>query len=131
MGEHTVDRSRVFTLPLGLPRIEHATTFVLIQPGTSRFFWLQSTELPHVGMFVVEARTIFPGYPEHQVRQALGYCDLERDEEVAVLAICRIPHEPEPATVNLQAPIGLGLRSRRGGQVLLYGTDLTIDMPLR
>jgi flagellar assembly factor FliW len=131
-GQIEVPRAQVISFPLGLAGFEAATTFALLElEGGSKFRWLQGLESPEVGFVVVEAQRVVPDYPVDQVRRSLEFCELERDEEIVVLAICRIPPAPETATVNLQAPIGIGLRSRRGAQVLLRETTLTFAMPLR
>ncbi len=122
--------SQVIHLPLGLPGFPDATGFVLIEhrPG-SRFRWLQAIAAPDVAFVVIDVAAFMPDYPFADVRHALGFCDLEPDEQLAVLAICFVPAAPQDPTANFKAPIGIGLRSRRGGQVLLHASGLEMQMP--
>jgi len=130
-GEIEVSTSVLFSLQFGMPGFETATTFVLVELRTgSRFRWLQSVEIPDLGFIVVDAREVYPDYPIELVRRAIAFCDIDADEEIVALALCRIASDPEPPTVNLLAPIGLGLRSRRGAQILLHEAELTMTMPL-
>lgn len=122
----------MLSFPLGIAGFEDATTFALVEiRAGSRFRWLQSLEYADVGFVVVEAARIVDGYPVDQVREGLEFCEIEADENVVALAICRVPPAPADATVNLQAPIGIALRSRRGAQVLLRESGMTMAMPLR
>jgi flagellar assembly factor FliW len=130
-GEIDVPPSQVIHLPLGLPGFPDAKAFVLVEhrPG-SKFRWLQATHAPDIAFIVVDVASFMPEYPFADVRHALAFCDLEPDEELAVLAICCVPAPPGEPTANLKAPVGIGLRSRRGGQVLLHGSGLEMDVPL-
>lgn len=130
-GEIQVSPSVLFSLKFGMPGFESATTFVLVELRSgSRFRWLQSVDIPDLGFIVVDATEVFPGYPVPLVRRAIAFADIDPDEEVVALAVCRIPSGDEPATANLLAPIGLGLRSRRGAQILLHDDSLSMSMPL-
>ena len=129
-GEIDAPPSQVIRLPLGLPGFPDAKGFVLIEhrPG-SRFRWLQAITAPDLAFVVIDVAAFMPDYPFADVRHALGFCDLEPDEELAVLAICFVPPPPQEPTANFQAPLGIGLRSRRGAQVLLHATGLEMQMP--
>ncbi len=131
-GTIAVPRELVLSFPLGIAGFEDATTFALVEIRAGlRFRWLQSLEHPDLGFVVVEAATIVNGYPLDQVRKGLEFCEIEHGEHVVALAICRVPNEPDEPTVNLQAPLGIALRSRRGAQVLLRESGMTMAMPLR
>lgn len=130
-GDFEVGEERVLRFPLGLPGFPDAKEFVLVEhhPG-SKFKWLQAIDRADLAFLVIDPVFVVHDFPVERVPAAMGFCDLERGEEVAVLAICRVPPEPMPATVNLLAPIGLGLRSRRGAQVNVHDTGFTTEMPL-
>ena len=130
-GEIQVSTAVLFSLKFGMPGFESATTFVLVELRSgSRFRWLQSVDIPDLGFIVVDASEVYAGYPVPLVRRAIAFADIDPDEEVVALALCRIPSGDEPATANLLAPIGLGLRSRRGAQILLHDDSLSMSMPL-
>lgn len=116
--------------PLGLPGFAEAREFVLIEhrPG-SVFRWLQAVEIPELAFVVIDVLVYVPDFPIDDVRRSLAFCELEPDEELAVLAICRVPPPPEEPTANFQAPIGVGLRTRRGAQILLHDSRYGMHMP--
>lgn len=84
------------------------------------FRWLQAVEVPSLAFVVIDPTAFVGSYPVEQVRRAIAFCDLQDDEEIAVLAICSVPPAPADPTANFLAPIGIGLRSRRGAQVVLH-----------
>ncbi len=89
------------------------------RPG-SVFRWLQAVEVASLAFVVVDPVAFIPDYPVEQVRRAIAFCEIEDDEEIAVLAICSVPPAPDEPTANFLAPLGIGLRSRRGAQVILH-----------
>lgn len=129
-GALAIPTEQLLQFPLGLPGFADATTFVLVEHRSgSRFRWLQSVEHPDAAFLVIDPMLVEAGFPIDRVRPAIRFLDLEDDEEVAVLVICCVS-SASPATVNLMAPVGIGLRSRRGAQVILYETGFTTDEPL-
>jgi flagellar assembly factor FliW len=91
------------------------------RPG-SMFRWLQSMEDRDLAFVVIDPCRVENEYPIDLVRKHLGFLELSEDEEIVVLALCTIPPRPGKPTVNLLAPIGVGLNSKRGAQVLLHET---------
>lgn len=93
------------------------------------FRWLQAVEVPSLAFVVIDPLTFIPDYPVEQVRRAIAFCELEDDEEIAVLAICSVPPAPDEPTANFLAPLGIGLRSRRGAQIVLHDCGFDTRMP--
>jgi flagellar assembly factor FliW len=98
------------------------------RPG-SVFRWLQAIEFPDLAFVVIDPLAFVPDYPVENVRKAIAFCELEPDEEVAVLAICTVPPAPEEPTANFLAPLGIGLRSRRGAQIVLHDCGFDTRVP--
>ncbi|MEE9384455.1 MAG: flagellar assembly protein FliW [Nannocystaceae bacterium] len=110
-------------MPLGIPGFPGAREFILLdhRPG-SMFRWLQSVDTADLAFVVIDPLLADPDYPVDLVRRSLGFLALDASEELVVLAICTVPPAPEVPTVNLLAPVGVGLSSRRGAQVVLHET---------
>lgn len=108
-------------LPLGLPGLTSHGTFELRarSPG-SAYAWLRCLEQPAIELLAVDVLRVSREYPIEQLRRSLGFLHLDDDEPLLVLALCTVPPAPEPATVNLLAPLVVGLRSRRGAQIVLH-----------
>ncbi len=78
---------------------------------------------------VVEPQAFHPDYPVDLVRRAVEFVGLEEGEELGVLAICTVPPAPGKPTANLLAPIGVGVTSRKGAQVVLHETGFGAREP--
>ena len=130
-GQLEVPEARLIHLSLGIAGFETAKAFVLVdhRPG-SAFRWLQATDFPELAFVVVDPVALASDFPIDNVRRAIAFCELEPDEDIAVLAICTVPPLPEEPTANLLAPIGIGLRSRRGAQIILHDCGLSMRFPL-
>ena len=97
--------------------------FVLLEhsPG-SMFSWLQCVDKPELAFVVIDPLQLNPEYPKDLLRRSVGFLELEEDEELCVLGICTFPPAPAAPTVNLLAPIGVGMSSRKAAQVVLHET---------
>jgi carbon storage regulator len=89
----------------------------------SGLFILVSKSDPCIQLAVVEAKLVLSNYPIHDACIAADF----EHEETAVALVVTMGGEGQSATVNLQAPIVMGLASRHGRQVIL----LREDLPLR
>jgi carbon storage regulator len=106
---------------IGLP--EHRELVLCESTDDTGLFVLVSKQDPCVQLAVVEAKLVLENYP---IRDACLAADFE-DEEAAVALVVTVQGDSRVATVNLQAPIVMGLASRRGRQIIL----LREDLPLR
>jgi carbon storage regulator len=106
---------------IGLP--EHRDLVLCESTDSSGLFILVSQLDPCIQLAVIEAKLVLPDYP---VRDACIAADFEH-EETAVALVVTVAADGHTATVNLQAPIVMGLTSRQGRQVIL----LREDLPLR
>lgn len=109
---------------IGLP--DHRELVLCESNDESGMFVLVSKTDPCVQLSVVEARTVVPDYP---IREACAAADFEHEEAAVALVVTHGP-EGQPGTVNLQAPIVMGLTSRHGRQVILLREDLPLRHPM-
>jgi flagellar assembly factor FliW len=126
-----VSDALVIELPLGLPGLTSEVAFELRAraPG-SAYAWLRCVGEPSIELLVVDVQRLREDYPVEALRRSLGFLHLAEDEPLLVLALCTVPPAPEPATVNLLAPLGVGLRSRRAAQIVLHDPRWGDRMPL-
>jgi len=119
----------VLQFPEGMIGLAEHTEWVLCeaadQPG---LFVLVSKTDPCIQLAVVEAKSVLPDYP---LREACAAADFEHEETAVAVVVTQVT---EGATVNLQAPVVMGLQSRQGRQVILLRDDLqlrhSITIPL-
>lgn len=120
-GELEIPEEHLLSFPIGIPGFPESRRYVLLdhRPG-SLFRWLQSAELPDLAFVVIDPLLIDPDYPMDRIRDELSFLGLDSSEELIVLGICTVPPSPAQPTVNMLAPIGIGLQSRQGAQVILH-----------
>jgi carbon storage regulator len=107
---------------IGLP--EHTELVMCEAADEPGLFVLVSKSDPCIQLAVVEARSVMLDYP---LKEACLAADFE-NEETAVAVV--VTQGAEGATVNLQAPIVMGLTSRQGRQVILLRDDLPLRHPV-
>jgi carbon storage regulator len=120
-------RDAAIAFPEGLYGMATHRAFVLCELGNAcAARALVSESDSTVQLLVVDASEVWPGYEElAAVGKAKADAGLD-DEEVALAAVVTAPADGTAATVNLLAPILVGLRSRRGCQVILEGSDFGV-----
>lgn len=96
-------------------------------PGEGPLRILVSVDDATVQLFVADATEMCADYPIDEARRAVGF---GQDEEVAVALVVRIHADGSGGSVNLAAPIVIGVRSRTGAQVILDRADLGVAHPL-
>lgn len=103
---------------LGFPQYRR---FILMEePDQLPLRWLQSVEEPELAFAVVDPRLFFPDYEVPLAADDRRVLDLAPGEKILSLAIVTIPSDPRLMTANLQGPILIASRSRKGIQVVLY-----------
>jgi carbon storage regulator len=109
---------------IGMP--EHTALLLCDSTDDSGLHILVSKSDPCIQLPVAEALRVMANYPEREARAAADF----EHEETAVALVVTMPKEGNIATVNLQAPVVIGLQSRRGKQVILLRDDLPMRHPL-
>jgi flagellar assembly factor FliW len=118
IGRLEVDADRVIRFPRGLIGFEALRDFVLVEfkPGTP-FHFLQSLELPSMGMMLADP---FPFLPDYQIR--LGAVEqkllkVKSIRDLAILVSVTVPKgNPAETTLNLTGPICVNARKHLGLQ---------------
>ncbi len=126
-------RNDALHFPKGLFGFEGFTRWVLCElanpPAGGEAIGLRALvaqEAPEIRLLVCDLQLLAPHYP---VDRALAESGLE--EEAALAVVLNVPADGRGATVNLAAPLVVGLDSRRGVQVILGDAGLGVSTPLR
>lgn len=97
----------------------------------SRFHALVSCRDAAVQLIVAEAQDVWPGYPVEDVRRAAADVLPElAEQDTAVAVVVTAPADGSTPTVNLMAPLVVGLESRRAVQVIVERPELGLAHPL-
>ena len=111
----------VLVFPKSLFGLAPHDRFLLCEVGEqTQLRALVSIQDPRMQLLVVDAVEVWPEFPVDDARRASGLAEAE----VAVAAVCTIPSDGSTPTVNLKAPIVIGLESRVGVQVILDREEL-------
>ena len=119
-GALEVPPERLYDFPEGLLGFERVAQFALLEhPGGGGIEWLQAVSRPSLAFVVTDPRPYFPDYRVPVRREDLAGIGLEDPAEGVVRVILWVPDDPLQATANLQGPVLLNPRTRRGRQLVL------------
>lgn len=92
----------------------------LVTAGREGLYWLQSAELAALAFLACDPFTYFSGYSVDVPTTVTHRLEARAPADLAVFAIITLPGplEPQP-TANLQGPVVINARTRRGMQVVL------------
>ncbi len=118
-GPVSFDPRDIYTFPQGIYGFELCRRWLLLGTAIDQpIRYLQSVERAQLALPVVTPSQFVPEYRVRVAAEALAPLALERDRDLAVLAVLNPQHDP---TVNLKAPLLLNLCSRIGLQVIADG----------
>jgi len=117
-GPIEVSEAQVFDFPQGIFGFEEHVKFALFDAHQKPFYWLQSLVDPEIA-FILIRPNIFRDEYEHGINLTdLEDLEAKSWEELLVFAIVTIPLDHGPMTANLQGPIFLNKRTRKGKQAI-------------
>ncbi len=118
--EQGIAEGREISFPDGLPGLREHRSFLLCdQSPDDPIKRLVSCRDPNVQLCVVDADVT--EFPSDLARRHAGL-----DEETAVALVVTVHSDARPTTVNMSAPLVIGLESRIGRQILLERPDLPV-----
>lgn len=118
-------KDATITFPQGILGLGAHTEFTLYDVDESSRL-LVAKDDPTLRLLVTDPTAVDPSYPLARAisRYPFG------TEEVAVASVVTRPADGSPATVNLAAPLLIGMTSRKAAQVILDDGRLSLRAPL-
>ena len=117
-GTVEVGDDRLIDFPTGLLGFSSFTRFALLQPDDDGvFYWLQSVDSPDLAFVVTDPSRWCEDYEASVRREHMDLLDLEQVEDARVFVI--VNKYDDSLTANLQGPLVVNLRNRRGIQIVL------------
>ena len=117
-GVVDVDQARILTFSGGLLGFAGFKSYGLLQPDEDGvFFWLQSIEAPELAFVVTDPTLWVREYKVSIRREQMEELALEEFQEAQVFTI--VNKYGLALTANLQGPLVVNLRNRRGMQLVL------------
>jgi flagellar assembly factor FliW len=125
-----VSEARLVHFDQGLLGFPGCTRWIVLDGARAGLSWLQSAEHAALAFLLLEPAVVFDAFtmdiPAGVVR-ALG---AEHAEHLAVFAIVTLEAGGTTATANLQGPLLMNLRSRRGAQVVMPDSPWGLHEPV-
>jgi flagellar assembly factor FliW len=119
-GVIEMDDSRVITMKSGILGFDHLKRYIiLMQAPKNPLCWLQSLEDGALAFVVVDPCVIKPDYRPEIDKAHWAFLEISREQDIALLCIVTIRHQPFGVTVNLRAPLVINMDKRLGSQIIL------------
>ncbi|MCH2140695.1 MAG: flagellar assembly protein FliW [Phycisphaerales bacterium] len=117
-GAVEVGEDRLLNFPTGLLGFSSFTRFALLQPDQDGvFYWLQSVDSADLAFVVTDPSRWCDDYEATVRREHMDLLELESVNEARVFVI--VNKYEDTLTANLQGPLVVNLRNRRGMQIVL------------
>ena len=130
-GSLTVSEDELFQFPNGLYGFPECRTFVMLAAERDGFYWLQSADHSALAFMLVDPFLFFDGYTVELGNTDRAELEIDEPSDAAILAIVTLPRGPgEPPTANLQGPLALNTRDKRGKQIALQDTEFGVRCEL-
>ena len=130
-GEYTYAESEVLEFPWGIPGFSKLHRFVALQlPEQPSFIWLQSLDDLSVALPTCDPWSIFADYDPTLPPYALAALELKSPDDFVVLCVVVVTKDAREMSMNLLAPVIVNLKTRRGRQVSLEGSDYSVRTPI-
>ncbi len=115
-----VPESAMIYIPQGILGFPRSVRYVILDhTENSPIKWLQSVDEPEVAFAMTDPLIFFPDYFLQVKQEELGGLELERIEDLIVYVILSLRSPLEQMSANLQGPILINVKNRRGRQVVL------------
>ncbi len=120
-GKIEIDSEQILTFEDGLLGFESIRRYILIQNPDKEipFHWLQAVDDPDLA-FVVTIPFLFKedyafDIPDKVIKQL----EIKNQEDVVVYSIAVVPEDIKKMTINLQGPLIINGKNKKGKQIVL------------
>ncbi len=117
-GDIEVSEKQILEFPEGIPGFEHLRRFALMDAQQPPFYWLQSLEVTEIAFALINPRIFRPAYDPGIPEEDMEELGLEDPEDLLIFAIVTIPENQRDMTANLQGPLLINRKSRKGRQFI-------------
>lgn len=131
-GEIEIDESSCFEMISPILGYDNEKKFVLIEHGdNSSFKWFQSLKTPDLAFVVCLAGLFGIDYSYELPEDIQEKLEIKAVEDVLTVNVIVIPQgKPKESTINLLAPLVFNVSTKKGAQIILTGTEYSVDYPI-
>ncbi len=127
-GRLEVGKDKVIDFPNGLIGFPDTKRFILMDYKDTSLKWLQAIDAPDVAFIVAQPLDLFPDFTVKIENSARKLLEIDKEEDIAILAILRV--DEENVTANLQGPLVINSINKKGMQVVNEDPKFTCKTPL-
>lgn len=122
---------QLISFPSGVIGFPSARRFLILEHGENTpLRWLQAVEIPELAFIIIDPIPLVPEYPVERIIKEAADLGLTDEEDLAVAAVVTVPPHPQTPTVNLLAPLVIGIEARKGKQVVLHDSAFHTRHPM-
>ncbi|WP_088104278.1 flagellar assembly protein FliW [Halalkalibacter urbisdiaboli] len=126
-----VTEDKLIQFENGLPAFEDETSFVLLPFDTETpFYVLQSVQSVDTAFIVVNPFEFVKSYQVKIPDSTLEQLEIEKEEEVAIFVTLTVREPFSDTTANLQGPIIVNTKERKGKQIVLSDDSYQTKHPI-
>lgn len=133
-GQLEFPDEEIIVFEKAIPGFEEEREFIIIQMDTedqhNPLAFLQSIQTSELAFIIANPFSFFVDYEfniDESTKEELG---IQVTEDVAVWGIVTVIDEFKKATINLQAPVIINVKTKKGKQTILHDTNYLTKTPL-
>jgi flagellar assembly factor FliW len=120
-GEIKIDEESILYFEDGLIGFDGMKQYILIPNGDEEnpFLWLQSIDDPNLAFAITDPFLFRKDYEVEISEKVKEKLKIEQEEDVVVYSIAVIPEDIKKISINLQGPLVINSKSKKGKQIIL------------
>lgn len=123
-GNVSIEKDKIIRFEQGLPGFEEEKEFYILPlEGGADLFVLQSIATPLLAFVMIDPFFYFKEYAVKISDEVKELLKIQDTKEVVIFSLLTIKEELKSITANLQGPIVINDRLKRGKQVILVDSD--------
>jgi flagellar assembly factor FliW len=127
-GDIKIDESRIVRMKEGMLGFEHLKKYVLLIPDEKiPFWWFQSIEDVAIAFVVISSFAVKPDYAPQISDDNMKWLKIAVPEDLVLLSVVTIRHDPFKVTANLKAPIMVNAARLLARQAVLVESDYPVQ----
>jgi flagellar assembly factor FliW len=125
-GQMEIVEDSIFTFENGIPGFADHKRFVFVNEDGTVFTYMQSLEYPNTCFVLTDPFAIVKDYDIELKDDTVIELGIENVEDVLLYVILTIPEDIKKMTANMNAPILLNKRNKKGKQELIDNDQYSI-----